>query len=53
MDNTRCPFCHLEPPRVCLENEFALAFSDAFPVTEGHALVVPKRHEKILGFNLC
>jgi diadenosine tetraphosphate (Ap4A) HIT family hydrolase len=27
-----------------LENEAARAFPDAFPVTEGHTLVVPKRH---------
>jgi diadenosine tetraphosphate (Ap4A) HIT family hydrolase len=44
MDNARCPFCRLEQSRVCLENEYAVAFSDAFPVTEGHTLVVPKRH---------
>jgi diadenosine tetraphosphate (Ap4A) HIT family hydrolase len=27
-----------------LENELAFAFYDGFPVTLGHALVVPKRH---------
>ena len=40
----RCPFCHLEKSRITLENDCALAFPDAFPVTEGHMLVVPKRH---------
>jgi diadenosine tetraphosphate (Ap4A) HIT family hydrolase len=44
MDQHRCPFCHLEPSRIRLENEFATAFSDAFPISEGHTLVVPKRH---------
>ena len=44
MDQTQCPFCHLEKPRILLENDFAAAFLDGFPVAEGHMLVVPKRH---------
>jgi diadenosine tetraphosphate (Ap4A) HIT family hydrolase len=44
MDQHRCPFCHLEASRIHLENEFATAFPDAFPISEGHTLVVPKRH---------
>jgi diadenosine tetraphosphate (Ap4A) HIT family hydrolase len=44
MDQHRCPFCHLEASRIRLENEFAAAFPDAFPISEGHTLVVPKRH---------
>lgn len=44
MDQSRCPFCHLEKSRITLENDCAAAFPDAFPVTEGHTLVVPKRH---------
>ena len=39
-----CPFCHLEKNRIYLESEFAIAFFDAFPISEGHTLVVPKRH---------
>src|SRR5262245_56389373 len=39
-----CPFCHLEKSRIRLENGFAVAFLDAFPLTEGHTLVIPKRH---------
>jgi diadenosine tetraphosphate (Ap4A) HIT family hydrolase len=27
-----------------MESEFAVAFPDGFPVTEGHTLVIPKRH---------
>ena len=30
--------------RVSFETATTLAFLDAYPVTEGHALVVPKRH---------
>jgi diadenosine tetraphosphate (Ap4A) HIT family hydrolase len=44
MDQQGCPFCHLEKTRIRLESEFALAFFDAFPVVDGHMLVVPKRH---------
>ena len=44
MDQNRCPFCHLERSRIALENEAARAFPDAFPVADGHTLVVPKRH---------
>jgi diadenosine tetraphosphate (Ap4A) HIT family hydrolase len=34
----------LEASRIRLECEYALAFLDAFPVTPGHTLVVPRRH---------
>ena len=44
MDQHHCPFCHLGKSRITLENEVAVAFPDAFPVAEGHMLVVPKRH---------
>ncbi len=39
-----CLFCSLPPERVVLENELAFAILDGFPVTPGHALVIPKRH---------
>ncbi len=44
MDNTDCPFCQLEQRRIMLENDFAAAFPDGFPIANGHTLVVPKRH---------
>ena len=38
-----CTFC--KPGREILcENTHALAFADAFPVSPGHVLVVPRRH---------
>ena len=40
----RCPFCEPDADRVWLENEIGLAMWDAFPVTEGHTLVVPRQH---------
>ena len=44
MSQHNCPFCHLEKSRITLDNDSAVAFIDAFPVTEGHTLIVPKRH---------
>lgn len=44
MNRTECPFCNLPKERVVLESETTLAFFDGYPVTEGHALVIPKQH---------
>ena len=43
MSNT-CPFCQLPADRVRLENSAGIAMLDAYPVAEGHTLVVPKQH---------
>lgn len=39
-----CIFCAPEAERVFMDNELAVALWDGFPVTEMHALVVPRRH---------
>ncbi len=39
-----CPFCTLPTTRVIAENEHAVLIRDAFPVSPGHSLVIPKRH---------
>lgn len=46
MEDTRseCPFCEVDPGRILLEEDVGLAIRDLFPVAEGHALVVPRRH---------
>jgi len=44
MARNQCPFCELHAGRIYLENDFALALPDGFPVAEGHTLVVPRRH---------
>jgi diadenosine tetraphosphate (Ap4A) HIT family hydrolase len=41
---SQCPFCSLAPGRKWIEKEDALAFPDAYPVTDGHALVIPRKH---------
>lgn len=39
-----CPFCQVDPSKLIASNEHAVAFLDGFPVTLGHALIVPRRH---------
>lgn len=39
-----CPFCKINREEILDQTDGAAAFLDAFPVNEGHALVVPKRH---------
>ena len=39
-----CPLCQVEQPRVIQETEHTLALWDAFPVSPGHALIIPRRH---------
>lgn len=43
-----CPFCQLlnseDNKRIIAENGHAVAISDAFPISVGHTLIVPKRH---------
>ena len=39
-----CVFCELPSNRIVEENELAIAFEDGYPVTEGHTLVISKRH---------
>ncbi len=39
-----CPFCSSLDSRVFLENDLSLAILDGFPISEGHSLIIPKRH---------
>jgi diadenosine tetraphosphate (Ap4A) HIT family hydrolase len=39
-----CPFCTSATARVIDSNDLAFAIEDAFPVSPGHTLVVPRRH---------
>ncbi len=41
-----CPFCSVEPSRVVASSETAIAIRDAYPITEGHTLVLPRMHVK-------
>jgi diadenosine tetraphosphate (Ap4A) HIT family hydrolase len=39
-----CFFCQPDKKRIVQEVELAYALRDGFPVTEGHILVIPRRH---------
>ncbi|MFA7139116.1 MAG: HIT family protein [Bacteroidales bacterium] len=39
-----CIFCNIEKERIVAENEAAYAIYDGFPVSQGHMLILPKKH---------
>jgi diadenosine tetraphosphate (Ap4A) HIT family hydrolase len=39
-----CVFCQLPRERIIRESRLALFTRDAFPVSQGHSLIIPKRH---------
>ena len=39
----RCPFCAPAAPKI-IEHRLAFAIPDAYPVSAGHTLVIPRRH---------
>jgi diadenosine tetraphosphate (Ap4A) HIT family hydrolase len=41
---TPCPFCNLPRDRIVFESELGLAFRDGYQVSQGHTLIVPRRH---------
>lgn len=44
MPGPLCPFCSLPDERIILANEHAVVIRDAYPVSLGHSLVIPRRH---------
>jgi diadenosine tetraphosphate (Ap4A) HIT family hydrolase len=41
-----CPFCErIEAREVTEQNDLAAAFPDGYPLSDGHTLIVPLRHE--------
>lgn len=43
-DSAACPFCNPPVDRVFAHSELAVALWDGFPVSPGHALIIPRRH---------
>ena len=41
-----CIFCNINKSEILFENELAIAFFDAMPVSKGHTLIIPKRHSE-------
>lgn len=39
-----CIFCNLSPERIERGNEYAFIVRDAYPISEGHSLIIPRRH---------
>ena len=40
-----CVFCKIIKDKdILFENDLAVAFFDSFPVSDGHTLIIPKRH---------
>jgi diadenosine tetraphosphate (Ap4A) HIT family hydrolase len=42
--STRCPFCDTDNDRIIFESKLVRGVWDGYPVSHGHALLVPKRH---------
>lgn len=42
--DTDCPFCPLPTDRIISESDYTITIRDSFPVSEGHTLIIPKRH---------
>ena len=43
-DDLRCPFCTLPERRIIASNEYGIVIRDGFPISEGHTLIIPRRH---------
>lgn len=39
-----CPFCNLLAERIEIGDEYAVVIRDGFPVSNGHSLIIPRRH---------
>ena len=44
--NNPCLFCNIKKSGLAKENNLAYASYDSYPVSEGHCLIIPKRHVK-------
>ena len=42
--NHECIFCTASDEHYLMENDYAFALPDKYPITEGHTLIIPKRH---------
>jgi diadenosine tetraphosphate (Ap4A) HIT family hydrolase len=44
MSDKPCPFCNLPSDRIISESDHTFTIRDGFPVSDGHTLIIPKRH---------
>jgi diadenosine tetraphosphate (Ap4A) HIT family hydrolase len=43
-DPITCPFCPIKHREILADHPLAAAITDSFPLTQGHTLIVPRRH---------
>lgn len=43
-DDSHCPFCTLPEQRIIASNVHGLVIRDGFPISDGHTLIIPRRH---------
>ena len=44
MTGSNCPFCQIAAARFVFADDVTLVIRDAFPVSPGHTLIIPRRH---------
>ncbi len=44
MPEIGCPFCFLPTARIISESDSTITIRDGYPVSEGHTLIIPRRH---------
>ena len=44
MDKRDCLFCPVPRDQILIDRPLALAKRDAYPLSEGHTLIIPRRH---------
>ncbi len=44
MTGSNCPFCQLDAACIVFSDDVTLVIRDAFPVSPGHTLIIPRRH---------
>lgn len=44
MRDVNCIFCNIPHERIVAESDLCFAIRDGYPVSEGHTLIIPKRH---------
>ena len=40
----KCVFCNIKKERIIIENNFFIVVRDNYPISQGHTLIIPKRH---------
>lgn len=43
-DTRNCSFCTLSTSRLLFTNSLAFSIYDGYPISQGHALIIPQRH---------